>query len=200
MELVNDYNERDVLRLVAQGDDHAFRQLFHHYKSKIYSVALKITKSETHAEELLQDVFLIIWLKRESLSQITDFASYLFIVARNEAYRTLKAAVKRRGSEQITEEVNLHRVDTDDPISLHEYQVVLQKAIERLPPQQKHVYKLIREEGYTREQTAEIMAIGSETVKTHLAKAEKAIRAFCQAQFEMALIAFMLIQTANCIS
>lgn len=196
MQSIKNYNERDLLLLIAEGNEQAFRQLFHHYKEKIYSVALRITRSETRAEELLQDIFMIIWLKRAHLPQLEDFNAYLFIVARNESYRELKKIAKEKkiAGGELSEDILMYEIETDKEISLQDYNALIQKAVAQLPQQQKAVYKLIKEKGLTREQTAQAMHINSETVKSHLAKAMKAIRAYCIAGCRPALIALMFIR------
>ena len=68
-------NEKDLLLQVSRGDEVAFTQLFNTYRNKIFTVARKLTESETAAEEILQDAFLKIWLKRDKLPEVNDFAA-----------------------------------------------------------------------------------------------------------------------------
>src|SRR5262249_5656340 len=77
------YNEISLLSAVAKGDESAFRQLFDQYWDNIYGVAFTFTKSPVIAEEMAQDVFVKIWLKRAELPQVKKFGDYLFIIARN---------------------------------------------------------------------------------------------------------------------
>jgi DNA-directed RNA polymerase specialized sigma24 family protein len=72
------YSEKDLLHLVAQGDKVAFTRLFNNYRNKIYTIAFELTESSATAEEIVQDVFLKIWLKRASLNEVTHFQAYLF--------------------------------------------------------------------------------------------------------------------------
>lgn len=188
------YSEKLLLQHVARGDEQGFRQLFHLYKARIYTAALRITRSETAAEELLQDVFMIIWLRREKLTEIEDFPSYLFIIVRNEAYRAIRKIAKERTGalKDIYEEPD--ELDTEALISLKEYQDHLRRIVEQLPPQQKQAYRLIREQGLSREEAAKAMQVSPQTVKAHLSKALKTIRAFMSAHFESILIAILLGQ------
>jgi len=77
------YNEPALLLKIAEGDESAFRKLFEHYWDNIYSVALAFTKSPVIAEEMVQDVFVKIWTKRQYLPEVQKFSDYLFIIARN---------------------------------------------------------------------------------------------------------------------
>lgn len=183
-----DYNEQALLSMVASGNELAFLQLFNHHKAKVYSVLLALTRSQVSAEELLQDVFIIIWKRREYLLQLDCFESYLFIIARNKSYKALKkTAIEKKKAATFRPE-ELHHNDAMESILVSEYQQLLHKAVNRLSPQQKQVYQLVKIEGLSREQSAHVMHIQPETVKAHLAKALKSIRAYCKASFKAFLI------------
>ena len=66
------YEIKQCFQSLAIGDTDAFGTIFEHYKKKVFAVALKMLKSETEAEEIVQDVFLSIWLSIEKLSNIDD--------------------------------------------------------------------------------------------------------------------------------
>src|SRR5678810_238059 len=87
-------NEKELLALIAKGDEIAFSKLFLQFKDRIYSIAFKLTKSTIAAEEIVQEVFLKIWLKRANLTDIENFSAYLFIITRNDVYKSLKQIVQ----------------------------------------------------------------------------------------------------------
>lgn len=169
-----------LLARIAQGDEAAFADLFHHYRDYVYTVACRLTDSPALSEEIVQDVFLKIWIKRDTLPGIRDFKSYLFIVSRNHIFSALKQLTRRQGV--VDEFASLLPVAgnvTDDSVLEKEYRELLHQAIDRLPPQQKQVYLYCREQGLKREKVAGLMQIAPETVKAHLAKASRYIRAYC---------------------
>ncbi|HWJ28602.1 MAG TPA: sigma factor, partial [Flavisolibacter sp.] len=83
-------NENELIQGVLQGDEKAFRQLFDHYWPGIFSVAFSLTKSSVLSEEIVQDVFLKVWLKREQLATVNNFPGYLFTIAKNHIYNELR--------------------------------------------------------------------------------------------------------------
>lgn len=175
----NLYNEQQLIWLISQGDEHAFAKLFDHYRNKIYSVALKLTHSTSVAEEIVEDVFLKIWVRRSTLNEIENFNAYLFIIARNETYRILKQIAKNYQIVLLTENLEAVAIDNSEDILIgKECASLLQKAIQALPHQQKKVYQLIKEQELKRAEVAEILQIHPETVKFHLAQAMKNIRTF----------------------
>lgn len=175
-----DFNEKDLLALIAEGDELAFARLFEYHRNRIHSIAFKLTHTSSLAEEIVQDVFLKIWLKRADLMEIQNFSAYLFIVTRNNVYSALKQIARNYKTTLLTDEDQaLANDDTTDLVMEKEYSLLLKKAIDRLPSQQKQVYQLIKDQGLKREEVAQLLHIQPETVKFHLAQAMKNIRAFC---------------------
>lgn len=187
-------NERDYIFLISQGDEKAFEQMFNHYRDKIYSVALTLTHSTTVAEEIVEDVFLKIWLRRPVLNEIENFSAYLYTIARNECYRVLNQVAKNYKSILLTDtEASFVHNETHEYLVGRELTSFLQKAIEKLPTQQKQVYRLIKEDNLKRNEVAQILQIKPETVKFHLAEAMKNIRAFCMSHLSSSIIFILLL-------
>ncbi|HEY1199669.1 MAG TPA: sigma-70 family RNA polymerase sigma factor [Niastella sp.] len=145
------YTEHELLKLVAEGDRNAFTQLYNNYRNKIYSIAFELTESTTVAEEIVQDVFLKIWVKRDSLHEVEHFRAYLFTIARNYVFTALKRIARQESLEvSAIQDAPLYDHDTEDRVLNKEYTRILQAAIDRLPEQQKQVYNLIKKEGLKR--------------------------------------------------
>lgn len=175
----NSYDEELILSLLMEGDEVAFAKFFHHYRDRVYSVALKLSRSASTAEDIVEDVFLKIWLKRTALGEIENFSAYLFAITRNEVYRAIKTAAKNYTVSLVMEMEGQGLNNAEDYIMAKEYDLILQKAVDNLPGQQKKVYKLMKEENLKRETVAEILNLKPETIKFHLAQAMKNIRSFC---------------------
>lgn len=174
------HNEAELLQLIAQGDEGAFKKLYDFYRNKLYSVAVRLTRSIPVAEEIVEDVFLKIWLRRNTLTDIQNFSAYLFTITRNEIYRVLKQIARNYQQIRLSgESTLLVSADIEDRIIVKEYSEILQQAIQRLPNQQKQVYTLMKEHGMKRDEVAVLLHLSPETVKYHLAQAVRNIRAFC---------------------
>lgn len=182
------YNETEIIILVSQGDEIAFTKLFEHYQNKLYSVALKLTRSTTLAEEIVEDVFLKIWLKRSDLTEVQDFSGYLFVITRNRVYKSLKQIAKSYQTVLLVDDNQAMTTErTEDYIIDKEYTSILHEAVRRLPKQQKEVYSLIKEKGLKRDEAASVLNLKPETIKFHLAEAMKSIRSFCTLNLDMIL-------------
>lgn len=195
MPTVKEQQEKEWIQLIARGDEAAFTALFDAYKDRIYTIALRLTGSGIQAEEIVQDVFLKLWLKRETLAAVEHFRAYLFTSTRNRVFDTLKRMVRRQ---QITAEMSLtwpaEQSDTDNLLLDKEYQAILHEAVERLPERQREIYRLMKEQGLKRHQVAEQLDISPETVKMHLSQAMRSIRAFCVSRLDL-YIALVLFES-----
>jgi RNA polymerase sigma-70 factor (family 1) len=184
--IVNIQQEQEWLGGIIRGDETAFAALFGAYRNRIYGIALRLTSSEMLAEEITQDVFLKLWLRREKLSEVEHFRAYLFTITRNHVFDALKAMARTL---HLTGEPGADWPDrqsaTEDLLVNKEYEAVLREAVDRLPERQREVYRLIREQGWKREQVAKQLEISPETVKVHLKKAVQSIRAFTIARLDL---------------
>jgi RNA polymerase sigma-70 factor (ECF subfamily) len=179
--LTNDhcYIEKELLRKVAAGDELAFGQLFHTWRNKLYFFILRIIDSPSLTEDLVQDIFVKIWVNRETLSTIANIGAYLYTIARNEAI----TGMRRKARETIIL-AELRMVTTaaglpvDEALLHKQVQEKLQSIINQLPPQQKLVYTLTREQGLRQEEVASQLHISVSTVQNHMTQALRTIR--CQ--------------------
>jgi RNA polymerase sigma-70 factor (family 1) len=175
------YQEKELLLRLENGDQRAFALLMNVYKNNIYTTAIHVVKSAEVAEEVVQDVFMIIWKKRNELKTVDNFPAYLQGIARHTIYHALKNIIQQRErklkGEQ--EEVLLFHQDTEEWLNTKEFQLILQKAVERLPERQRQAFTLIKQEGCTRDEAAERLQISTETVKSNLDEAVRKVRAYC---------------------
>jgi RNA polymerase sigma-70 factor (ECF subfamily) len=173
-------NERDFIVRISNGDEKAFADVFENYRDKIYSFVLKLTRSPLVSEEIVEDVFLKIWLYRMSLRKVENFQAYLFTVARNESYKILKQMAVNYNTILLTESYEVPSNENCEELLIgKEFSSMLQKAVDQLPKQQKHVYQLMKVASLNRAEVATLLKLKPETVKFHLAEAMKRIRAFC---------------------
>lgn len=189
------YNIKELFNNLANGNEGAFATIFELYKKKVFSVALKMLKSETEAEEIVQDVFLSIWMAKARLDAINDPEAYLFTITYNTIYTHLKKASRNRDLLKMI----IHRLaqiqnTTEDTVIANETGKQINKAIQQLSPQQQTVYQLSKQEGLSYEEIAERMNISRNTVRNHLAEAMKTIRGFLKktAMLFMSLIVFLI--------
>lgn len=180
MSVVRLYDEASIFKKVAEGDEAAFRVLFDQYWDTVYGVALALTKSENMAEEMAQDVFVKLWLKREKLAGVENFDGYLFTIARNHIYNVFRKRIKTAAfTHHLLDyaEDTIASSDTPDKHLLcHELEKQVAGAVEHLSQQQRTIYSLSRHHGMSQEEIAATLHISRHTVKSHMNKALHVIR------------------------
>lgn len=184
-------NEKALLQQIARGDETAFRKFFLRYNTKVYYFIHHIVPTSAEAEELVQDVFLKLWLNREKLADVDQPDNYLFITSRNRALDHLaKAATekKRQSSVLYTQE----DASAEEQLFFKESQAIIHKAVQTLPEQQQMVYRLSKEEGLSREEVAERMQLSPNTVRNHLAAAIRSIRLYLDSQGHLVVLSIFL--------
>ena len=169
--------EKLLLAKIASGDQHAFALLYNSYKNKVYGYALQILQSESLAEEIVQETFIKLWLKRETLGRVANFGGFLRTIVRNDTLNALKKIALEHKSYHV---IHLDKTEldsaTENAIEYRETKRLLESAIEKLPNQQKTVYNLCHIEGLKQKDVAAQLNISPLTVKVHLREAIKSIR------------------------
>lgn len=175
--------EQQLLIRLSEGEGAAFAAIFHEYKDRVYATALRLMGNHSHAEEIVQDVFMKIWLNRQVLPQVTHFRAYLFTTARNHIFNTLKQYARERTGDLSAVEPACK--STEEKVLGRDLERMLQHAVRQLPPQQERVYHLSKVEGRPRHEVADLLQLSPETVKVHLARAMRSIREYCTARMDV---------------
>ncbi len=172
--------KKDIKLLVLglkEGNEEAFKTLYQHFCTKLYHYIFQYVKSAHVSEELVQEVFIKIWLKRSELKEKKDFSSFLFVVTRNMIYDHLrKLANRNKLHKTYFEFQELLTNRTFDDVQLKEYERFLNNIVHTLSKQKQKIYILSTKEGKNDKEIAEILGISSKTVKNNLWEILKVIK------------------------
>lgn len=172
---------KDIIKSIAAGDELSFRAFFDFYWDHIYSVAFVFTKSEQLSEEIVQEVFVKVWLKREQLAAVVDMESWLFIIARNHIFNVLQKKVKEDAFlKNLDGYFSIINGSPEDLLFKKEAEALVNNAITKLPKQQQLIYSLSRIAGLSQEEIATKLNISKNTVKSHMNKALNSIRIYIE--------------------
>lgn len=173
--------EQLLMTRVAAGDQWAFNELFDRYHPSVYSTALRLTGDAMVAEEIVQDTFLKVWLKKEELPALRNFKGWLYTIARNFTYNVLREVKTER--ERMLHFVREALFDDEPPadrvLQEKEFAALLEEAVRQLPEKQRETYRLIKEQQLKRAEVAQALRVSPETVKWNLEQAVKKVRAYC---------------------
>lgn len=171
-------NEKEILHQIADGNQAAFTTLFKHYHKYVYAFGKKITYSDELAGEIVQDIFLKLWIKRERLVQIDNFGAYLNRTIQNHSFNVLRQlAQDKKLDSKLNFELTEVEFSTDRMIDYKETVQLLNEALSTLSPQQRTVYTLCHQEGLKYAEAAEKMNISAQTIHEYMKIALAKIRA-----------------------
>ncbi len=151
----------------------AFRKLYHLCYDRFFRIAFYYVKNESWSQEVVLDVFVILWERRRSLKQILNFEDYCFILVKNTSLNFL-AKEKRHSSHFADTEVaeaNSNSYSPEETYITEELFALYVKALDRLPERCREVFIRVREEQQSYAQVAEAMQISTKTVDAQLQKA-----------------------------
>ena len=152
-----------------------FKEIYFKHHPLAFRVAYYITKESSTAEDIVQEVFLKLWKKRDRLGEISSLEGYLVQMVKNEAISFLEG--NRKESQlhiQLSaSEVQLHEEKEFDS---EEFRLKLEKAVSRLSPKCRLIFSLSRFEGLTNEEIAQYLDISKRTVESQISLAFKRFR------------------------
>lgn len=186
-----------MLRL-KQGDHDAFEQLYHNYKDRLIGNLLRILKSRELVEEQVQDLFMNVWKGRDKIDPEKPFKAYLFTIAANMSKNVIRRAYydkrMRAALLPIEDRVYMH---IEEHINLIENKEILERLLEKLPPQRRMVYTLCKLDGKSYKEVSELLQISENTVNDHIRKANLSFRELTQnyTKIGLTLITYFLHQS-----
>lgn len=170
------------------GDDRAFKKLFDKYQNDIFTYALGLVKSKVYAQEVVQDVFVKVWLKRATLKPELSFKSFLFKIAKNLSFNFLvKAANEQRLQRDVFYRAVTSYSPVEDLILGKEYELLKQRAINRLPLKRKRIFEMSRNEGKSYQDISTELGIAKQTVKNQMSQALCSITSYLESYGEITL-------------
>lgn len=192
--------EANLFYRLSQNDREAFTAIFDHYEPRIYPFLLRITKSETAAEEIVQELFIKLWTVRAEAGKIENPRAYIFRMATNRALSYMKSVdrsnrLMQRAARNTTTALNV----TEEIIDYRQTEEIINKLVDQLPAQQKKIYKLSRQQGMSNDEIAAELKISPSTVKNHLTGALRFIREKLQQSSGsiIALVTFLIKISVN---
>lgn len=162
---------------VAKGDEKAFSMVFEGYKKVFFAVAYKMTRDSCASEEIVQEVFVTLWEKRALVANSERTEGYIFAILHN----TINLYFRRQAKQyRLKQKMQAQTQDSEDLIEklLHqkEQQAIFEEVINQMPPQQKIVFKLAKQEELSRDEIAKKLDLSPNTVRNHLAAAIEFLR------------------------
>jgi len=176
---LHDKEELKYLEDLKDGQQYAFDFIYARYSKMLLPKMQRMIKLNEVVDELLQDVFVKVWLNRAEIDVNKSFKAWIFTIAQNTIYAYYrKLALDVKMQRHLLETFAEFYDQTEAYIFNKERVELLNQAIEKLPPQRKEIFKLCRIEGKSYQEAAEILSLSPSTVSNQLVSATKYIKRY----------------------
>ncbi len=168
------HTDNALLELLRQGNEEAFTEIYHRYWERVYAISYHFFKERQVAEDLVQQLFLSIWSRREVL-EVRSLENYLASAAK---YLVLQQRIKtsRRAALMSLQPVPNEAFPGDEQLLVKFLQNDINQVLEKLPDTTRIIYRYSREANLSAREIADNMNISVKTVEAHITRALKALR------------------------
>lgn len=158
------------LYYVSLGDEQAFRRVVRYFGDRGYQFALSLVRSPQDAEEVIADVFLKIWQLRDHLPDASQFPFYLYRAVKHTSINYLKKRSRKKEVEAAfyIDAQKTHDGSPEDMVISKENMNNIQLAINTLPARCRQIFLLVKEDGLSYQEVAELLDISPATVNVQM--------------------------------
>lgn len=165
-----------LVRLLKKGDDASFSQLFHLFGPKLYNTSRKMKLSHEDAEEVVQEVFLKIWKKREHLDHALSFNAYLLSILKSLIYKRVKKQLREVAVRHYTPQENEVANGGEESMLSEDMRALSGTLLATLPKGQKQIVELRYLHQLSADEIALQLNVSKRTVEHQIYKATKSLR------------------------
>jgi len=169
------FEDVELMDRIRSGDDIALKLIYKKYWNQLFSSAFNVLHDQQVCEDIIQEIFINLWNKRELIEIKVSLKSYLFASTRYEVYRQVRFSSVR---EDLFENI-FERMESPSEYGNIEHRELLSQInsiVDKLSAKCKVVYKLSREEQLSHKEIASQLDISTKTVENHLNKALRQLR------------------------
>ena len=182
-----------LLEQLSNGDREAYTKVYNNHVPKLYRFVFAFTRSKQDAEEIVQEVFVRIWQRRESLVGMRSFEAYMYSMAKN---LLIDLHRRRKHLDRIVSDLSDKKEDyylTQDEIIYKEYHKAALEAISKLSDRRRQVFILRTQQGLRLEEIAGEMKMSVSGVKKHLYQATQFIKAYLIQHGDLSLLLILCL-------
>lgn len=169
-----------------------FSEIYSEYHPRTLRFACNFVESEQDAQNIVHDVFMDLWIHRDTIEEIQNLNAYLFRLTRNRCLDFLKHQAHEKA--YLQESINNSAMGeeiltamTDREVLIEELSSLVNSCIENLPQRSREIFILSRREGLRHSEIAEKLGVSANTVNVQLGIALRRIRSITDRYFSSSL-------------
>lgn len=169
-------DDRELLHKIRLGDEQAFDTLFRRFYSMLVGFTESLLRSRALAEDVVQDVLLEVWRRRETLELTEGWRSYLFRAARNRALNALRHARIAQNAEPFVRGPESMEASSPAELDAAELDREFQRVLWSLPTVEREVFEMSRRDGLKYAEIAGVLGVSVKTVEARMGRVLKVLR------------------------
>ena len=176
MEIHCKCTDKELIHLMKSGEQAAFTEIYNRHWEKMANYAIRLTRSEEEAADIVQEIFVSLWNRSEALEVKGTLISYLIKATKNLSLRYIQKNIAK--DDFLLRLSAHHKISISDiveDIIVKELQLKVDDAVTRLPSKMQQIYLLSRNEQLSYREIAELLGIAEGTVKKQISNALKII-------------------------
>ncbi|MDD6894417.1 MAG: RNA polymerase sigma-70 factor [Prevotellaceae bacterium] len=185
------HQEKHLITQLRQGSQKAFDALYRLYSPRLFAYSVQYVKSFEEAEEIVHDVFLALWLHREKLRDVATISPLLLQMSKRRLINALRSKVHSPVFEAYVEHCDGRRSELQLPLEYQEFLAMVQRSMQKLPPQQKLIVEMAKFEGMSPADIAAKLHLNVQTVRNQLSLALKRLRTMLTALLTLIMLLFI---------
>lgn len=165
----SDNKLRKTIKNLIRDDKKALDEIYYIYYPRLYRFSKSFLKVEDDINDLLQDVFVKIWLNRHKIEDVDTFHSWIFTITKNTIVSYFREKMKHRDFQNRVKQLALgEELELNADLEYTELKGKVEKVIGQLPKKRQQIFRLSREQGFTYREIAEKLQISTKTVEDHM--------------------------------
>lgn len=185
---------KEIASKLKHGDVETFHTFFYGEKDAVYKYAFLHLRDEELALDIVQDVFLKFWQKRDDLDLQQNIKAYLYTITKHTVFEALrKKALFTQFLKYSLDEEPIVSNDNEEHQDFQELQTLYHEAILSLPDRRREIYQLSKLENFSNQEIADYLSISSNTVRDQLVKGHKFVKNYIILNSEYTIVALLFI-------
>ncbi len=177
MQDYSEFSDPQLIDLLKSGDRDAFAEIYGRYRFILHNHAWNKIRNKEETQDLVQDVFSMIWAKRETLQIGSNLSGYLYSCINNQFLNSLvHKTVKDKYIDSIVRFSETQPVVTDHRVRENMLKALIEQEVAKLPERMREVFELSRKKHLSNKEIAALMGTSERTVKKQMGYALKILR------------------------
>ena len=172
-------NEEELVYQLKQESQDAFNRIYNMYSARLYAYCMQYVKSREDTEEIVQDVFIKLWINRHSIIHGEHLSAFIFKIAKNQIINRYKSRINSYVFEEYVNYYNEEQCSVSDTSAIVEYDDFcksLKKAMKNLSSTQREVIECVKLNQMSVKETAVKLRLKEQTVKNALSAGLKVLK------------------------